>query len=121
MRKFEKLGFVVVGIDGNETVFEYKGRTITMPTPALKSGYVNAMLRKLPFLEKSAERIRTGDLNSLIDDPRYQGIAVWDLVRMSMYDRTTGKAIRKPNTYMMGFVQQFSGLTLNYLPSHKGV
>ena len=118
MKKFENKGFIYIGIEDNCSVFRYKDRKIAIPTGALSSGYINAMLRKLPILERAAERlIPGGNLYSLLTEERYQGRAVWDLIRISI-----PSTIRKPNTYMFDFVQQFAGIRLNYLPSHnKGV
>ena len=115
MKKFEKRGFVYIGIEDNCSVFRYKGRKLRIPTGALSSGYINAMLRKLPTLERAAERLMPGgDLHKYLSNERYQGIAVWDLVVWAIPSN-----IRKPNTYMYNFVQQFAQIKLNYLPSHN--
>ena len=115
MKKFEKRGFVYIGIEDNCSVFQYKGRKISMPTGALSSGYINSMLRKLSALERAAERlIPGGNLHHLLTADIYQGLAVWDLIRMSL-----PISIRRPNTYMLNFVQQFAEIKLNYLPSQK--
>lgn len=115
MKKFEKRGFVYIGIEDNCSVFQYKERKISIPTGALSSGYINSMLRKLSTLERAAESLMPGgDRHHLISEDRYQGRAVWDLIVNSI-----PSTIRRPNTYMFDFVQQFAQIRLNYLPSHN--